>query len=269
MDDQDIDIPFIGNIPRVLFLPKYENLFLKCFFDKLNNLQKPAFEIFLDNVSTTEQNISPENPIFWLLYRHISWSFINPMIRTYIIGNIKKKVVYPGFDLSIINQGLGRPIVNLVSESHFISPKIVVEKIFLLPEKIGHVSIPKLENVVRIDFIPYEMQGKFYRRSKINLLITNAGVQTGISPHVLTRLSAGAFFLTDPRYELKEIFGEDIELVTYRNIDELNDKVDYYLSHPSERRDVVMHLREKFLEFTKGMTPAEILVKMIRNFPVP
>ena len=268
-DDQDIDISFIGNISPVYFSPKYQNLFLKCFFDKLNDLQRPAFEIFLDNVSTTEQNISSENPIFWMLYRHISWFFINPMIRTYIIGNIKKKVVYPGFDLSIIHQGLGRPLIHQISESNILSPNQIIENVFLLPEKIGHVSIPKLENVIRIDFIPYEMQGKFYRRSKINLLITNAGVQTGISPHVLTRLSAGAFFLTDPRYELKEIFGECIELVTYRNIDELNDKIDYYLSHPSERRDIVMYLREKFLEFTKGMTPAEILVKMIRNFSVP
>lgn len=69
-DDQDIDISFIGNISPVLFFSKYQDLFLKCFLDKLNDFQKPAFEIFLNNVSSMN-NISPENPIFWSLYRYI------------------------------------------------------------------------------------------------------------------------------------------------------------------------------------------------------
>lgn len=152
-----------------------------------------------------------------------------------------------------------------IEESGLLSYELIPEKVFLLPETVGHINFPRLDNVVRIDFVPFEMQGKFYRRSKINLIISNAGIQTSTSPHVFVRISAGAFFLTDPRYGLKEIFGDVIDLVTYRNTEELNQKIDYYLSHPSERKDIVKHLQEKFFEFTKGMTPAEIVVEIIRN----
>lgn len=51
-------------------------------------------------------------------------------------------------------------------------------------------------------------------------------------------MAAGGFVLTSYCAETAELFEEDREIVMFRNPEELMEKVDYYLTHDRERRQI-------------------------------
>ncbi len=95
---------------------------------------------------------------------------------------------------------------------------------------------------------------KLLHDSKIVLNITRSqfyGAETGVNLRIFEALSAGCFLLTDYCEELSELFivGEEIEV--FRNANELQEKVDYYLNHPEERKRIAARGHERFLrEYT-------------------
>jgi spore maturation protein CgeB len=87
--------------------------------------------------------------------------------------------------------------------------------------------------------------------SKIVLNITRSqfyGAETGVNLRIFEALSAGCFLLTDYCEELAELFilGEEIEV--FRNANELEEKVNYYLNHPVERKRIAARGHERFLK---------------------
>ena len=54
------------------------------------------------------------------------------------------------------------------------------------------------------------------------------------------------FQLSEFKPSIREIFDED-EVATYSEINELKDKVDYFLGHPEERQKMVLKARDKVL----------------------
>ncbi len=83
------------------------------------------------------------------------------------------------------------------------------------------------------------------QQSKIVLNISRStfyGVETGLNLRIFETLASGGFLLTDYCDELKDLFsiGEHIE--TYRDSEDLNDKVSYYLKHEESRKKIA-HIR--------------------------
>lgn len=76
---------------------------------------------------------------------------------------------------------------------------------------------------------------KTYYSSKINLNITMRSIESGIPQRVFDIMAVGGFVLSDRQEEIGELFdiGKDIEV--YSSVDEMNDKIKYYLSHDDER----------------------------------
>ncbi len=70
--------------------------------------------------------------------------------------------------------------------------------------------------------------------SKINLNPTLRANRTGIPLRVVDVLGVGGFLLTTHQAELDDFFFED-EIATYECVEEAIEKIDYYLSHESER----------------------------------
>lgn len=79
-----------------------------------------------------------------------------------------------------------------------------------------------------------EMPKVFYL-SKINLNITSRSIESGVPQRVWDILAVGGFCLTNYQPELELYFeiGKDLEV--FHNIDELEEKVRYYLTHDEER----------------------------------
>jgi spore maturation protein CgeB len=55
-------------------------------------------------------------------------------------------------------------------------------------------------------------------------------------------LASGGFALCDPKEDLVRFFGPMVKRIFFRNVEELNSKIDYYLSHPVERNEIVTEL---------------------------
>lgn len=75
-----------------------------------------------------------------------------------------------------------------------------------------------------------EELAKVYNSSKINLNITNNG-KSSINYRVFEILASGGFLLTDERKDLKEFFEISKQLETYSGVEDLIDKINFYLKN--------------------------------------
>lgn len=82
---------------------------------------------------------------------------------------------------------------------------------------------------------------KVFYLSRINLNITLPSIETGLPQRIFDIMGCGGFVMTNYQAELDEYFtiGKDIE--AFRSIDELKDKVSYYLSHEKERLRIAIN----------------------------
>ncbi len=79
---------------------------------------------------------------------------------------------------------------------------------------------------------------KVFRNSKVNLNITIPNIKSGIPLRIYDILGAKGFCITNFQAELPMFFENEKQLVWYYNERDLKEKVDYYLSHDSEREQI-------------------------------
>lgn len=77
-----------------------------------------------------------------------------------------------------------------------------------------------------------------YRNSKINLNLTLRSIRTGIPLRVWDILAAGGFCLTNYQPELLMYFENGKDLVIFESVDDLVQKIGYYLEHEDERKAI-------------------------------
>lgn len=76
---------------------------------------------------------------------------------------------------------------------------------------------------------------RVFRDSKINLNITIPNIKSGIPLRIYDVLGAGGFLITNFQAELPMFFENEKHMVWYYSERDLQEKVDYYLKHDSER----------------------------------
>ena len=79
---------------------------------------------------------------------------------------------------------------------------------------------------------------KIYQASKININVTKLMLKTAVNQRVFDVPACGGFLLTDYRGDLETLFQLDKEMVCYRGLDDLKQKVRYFLENPCERNDI-------------------------------
>ena len=79
-----------------------------------------------------------------------------------------------------------------------------------------------------------------FNRSKINLNITARTIHTGLSQRIFDVLACGGFLITNYQAELDEFFtiGKDLEV--YTSLEELCDKISFYLTHDDVRTKIAL-----------------------------
>ncbi len=87
-----------------------------------------------------------------------------------------------------------------------------------------------------------------FHNSKINLNITSRTIQSGIPKRVLDILACGGFCLTNYQPEIAEYFEDGVELAMYSGMADLVAKVEYYLSHEEERKEIARKGNQKVKE---------------------
>jgi spore maturation protein CgeB len=86
----------------------------------------------------------------------------------------------------------------------------------------------------------------FYQCVAVNLNLTSLQMKNGLNQRIFDVPAAGAFLLTDDKEALWELFARD-EVVTFRTVDEAQEKMAYYLKYPETRRRVATRARERVL----------------------
>lgn len=113
--------------------------------------------------------------------------------------------------------------------------------------KIDNIS----NNIISYPPVNYDTQlPELYRKSKINLNVTCRSIISGIPLRVLDIMASGGFLLSNYQQELAEYFVPGEDLVLYESMQDLRDKVNYYLKHEEERSEITYNgykkVRERF-----------------------
>ena len=88
-----------------------------------------------------------------------------------------------------------------------------------------------------------------YHYSKVNLNITLKTIETGIPQRVLDILSCGGFCISNYQTELAEYMEDGKDMVMYVSMEDLADKVSYYLVHEEERQKIAQNGYEKVCRY--------------------
>ena len=84
-----------------------------------------------------------------------------------------------------------------------------------------------------------------FRLSKINLNITLRSIQHGIPLRAYDILGAGGFLLSNYQVDLARHFVPGEDFVYYEDRADLLDKIDYFLKHDNERRQIAQNAHDK------------------------
>lgn len=104
-------------------------------------------------------------------------------------------------------------------------------------------------NVKNRGYANYETEvPMIFHESKINLNITSKTIESGIPQRVLDILGCGGFCLTNYQPEIAESFDDGKELVMYSSMEDLISKVDYYLKHDEERKQIAENGYQKVIK---------------------
>lgn len=90
---------------------------------------------------------------------------------------------------------------------------------------------------------------KVFHASKINLNMTMRPIETGLSLRIWDVLGCGGFLLTNYQAEIPDYFEIGKDLETYESMEELEQKVQYYLAHEEERLEIAINGYEKVAGF--------------------
>lgn len=79
---------------------------------------------------------------------------------------------------------------------------------------------------------------RIFRYSKINLNLTHRMIMSGIPLRVMDVLGAGGFLMSNYQSDMEGVLRDGEELVIYYSIEDLIEKVGFYLEHEEERRRI-------------------------------
>lgn len=125
--------------------------------------------------------------------------------------------------------------------------------------------LPDLSKCFKGTRLPYDDLRKLYGLTKINLNLPAPQVLTSFQPRVFEIAACKGFQIVDHRPLIRKIFTED-EVVTFDSIDELRDKITYYVTHETERNVIAERLYKKVVENYTWSHWAKKVVNTIR-FP--
>ena len=93
-------------------------------------------------------------------------------------------------------------------------------------------------------YLPYgRALAAAYRRVRVAIDVVNAPFVNGFSPKLLSCFASGGFMLTTPTADMRVALGRLVDAIAFSNAEELAARVDHYLGHERERRDVTRQIQ--------------------------
>ncbi|MCL2718033.1 MAG: glycosyltransferase [Lachnospiraceae bacterium] len=104
-------------------------------------------------------------------------------------------------------------------------------------------ALPGVNNGGYIDY--YSQSPLVFRNSKINLNISLKSIHSGIPLRAFDIMGCGGFLLSNYQADFLEHFIPGEDFVYYESLDDLQDKVEYYLANESERCQIAKNGYDK------------------------
>ena len=105
--------------------------------------------------------------------------------------------------------------------------------------------LSKLNNMGGLE---YEKCPLAFKGAKININISLKSIQTGIPLRAMDIMGSGGFLLTNFQSDFLNHFIPDEDFVYYETIADMKDKVQYYLEHDEERKQIAKNGYQKVKE---------------------
>jgi SAM-dependent methyltransferase len=236
-----IDVSFSGNIYEAALAKTnfqtdqfYVEMTDRITATKVRELGRSAWEILrceldaLPDDERTERGLHPDESPFWDYYLHAVWLASTTVVRTSLMTQIARPVHLFGVFADPESVRLLKRYPNLVYASH------------------AH---------------HYRELPQVFASTKVNVCISNGLIYQGVPSKLIDCLASGGFALVDPKDDLERLFGPEVEAIVFRNAEELNAKIEYYLSRPNERREIVATLRESI---EQRCTLEHLLTRVLR-----
>ena len=100
------------------------------------------------------------------------------------------------------------------------------------------MAIGDLKPCLQNRFVAHDEKVRAFRGAKIVLNTHNPAEISGTNVRTFEACGAGAFQITDAKAGLADLFAIGKELVTFDRLDDLMDKLTYYLEHPELRQTI-------------------------------
>ena len=204
------------------------------FFDRLKNLNSYTTG-YLDGIMEAQLKIQ-------------GYNFIEEVLTPDIIKELMQACPYT-------SDGSGAETLEYVYANYFVDRKLTaIERSRLLTSAAAHCSlriytldqnavIPLAANLGPIEY--YQEMTFVFANSKINLNITLRSIQSGIPLRAMDIMGAGGFLLTNFQEDFLDDFIPNEDFVYYESEDDLNFKIEYYLSHDKERIEIAQNGYQK------------------------
>ena len=220
------DVAFVGSL--------YE----RNSYDKIKNRLPEYLRGYFDAVMEAQLNISGAN-------------IVEPMLTTNILEQLQEYFQLEKSEGSFSDLGL-------IFQTTVLGFKIAeIERRRALIELSKHYKVNVYSNSDVSDLLRIQYCGsvdywsempKVFRMSKINLNFTIPNIKSGIPLRIWDVLGCGGFLLTNYQAEIPYYFKEGEDLVCFDSLEDLCEKVGYYLEHEEERKRIALNGYRKVRE---------------------
>ena len=109
--------------------------------------------------------------------------------------------------------------------------------------------------------VGFEEKLKIFQCTKIQVNLQSQTYQiNGFSAKIFEIAACGGFFLTERKKDIALFFKDEEDLISFSSIDELKEKIRYFLSHPKERMELAAKIRERVVnDYTYRHKLTEVL----------
>ena len=220
------DVAFVGSL--------YE----RNSYDKIKNRLPEYLRGYFDALMEAQLNISGAN-------------IVEPMLTTNILEQLQEYFQLEKSEGSFSDLGL-------IFQTTVLGFKIAeIERRRALIELSKHYKVNVYSNSDVSDLLRIQYCGsvdywsempKVFRMSKINLNFTIPNIKSGIPLRIWDVLGCGGFLLTNYQAEIPYYFKEGEDLVCFDGLEDLCEKVGYYLEHEEERKRIAWNGYRKVRE---------------------
>lgn len=191
---------------------------------------------------------------------------ITPKKYKTIFDNYKYNITFVGRPLTDLRQEILCQIIKVFKnklkifsyEEHFLRSIDEIKEKKLLDEN----DLAVYSNCWQGFIEKEEDLAEIYNSSKINLNINLQG-KSSINYRVFEVLASGGFLLTDEREDLNKYFTVSKNLETYKNTEDLIDKIDFYLQNLNIAQKIAQAGKSEILKNHTFNARAKIILKNI------